>query len=172
MLHRSLSSIICKGVIIINDEREIHRTISLPKRPNAPPDRDHESAVLGVDAGVSEPIPNRACALRHYGWAVSPPCSKLASTRRTRKEIIYTSDSHIKRLPDSSGLRQVRDGVMPAPFALIQRLNQFLNQRTQLRGVTFICHRNTKFAPVVLHAVSHTHLRYWGAECSPNAAGV
>src|SRR5882724_9850427 len=73
-----------------------------------PPDRDHESAVLGVDAGVSEPIPNRACALRHYGWAVSPPCSKLASTRRTRKEIIYTSDSHIKRLPDSSGLRQVR----------------------------------------------------------------
>ncbi len=45
--------------------------------------------------------------------------------------------------------------MTPAPFSLIQCLNQFLNQQTQLRVVTFICHRNTKFAPMFLHAVSH-----------------
>src|ERR1700738_849467 len=55
------------------------------------------------------------------------------------------------------------NAATPASFALIQSLNQFLNQRTQLRGVTFICHRSTKFAPVPLHAVSHIHLRYSGA---------
>src|SRR6266567_5242049 len=58
------------------------------------------------------------------------------------------------------------NGVTPASFALIQRLNQFLNQRTQLRGVTFICHRNTKFAPIPWHAVSHTHLRHSGANAA------
>src|SRR5206468_8602289 len=47
------------------------------------------------------------------------------------------------------------NGRMPASFALIQSLNQFLNQQTQLRVVTFICHRRTKFAPIFLHAVSH-----------------
>src|SRR6266567_2232106 len=56
-----------------------------------------------------------------------------------------------------------RYGVTPVSFALIQRLNQFLNQRSQLRGVALICHRSTKFPPVLLHAVSHTHLRYSGA---------
>ena len=53
--------------------------------------------------------------------------------------------------------------MSPSSFALIQRLNQFLNQRTQLRVVTFIGHRNTKFAPIFLHAVSHIHLRCSGA---------
>src|SRR6266487_4518236 len=56
-----------------------------------------------------------------------------------------------------------RYGVSPASFASIQRLNQFLHQRTQRRGVALICHRSTKFPPVLLHAVSHTHLRYSGA---------
>ena len=58
------------------------------------------------------------------------------------------------------------NGATPASVALIQSLNQFLNQRTQLRGVTFICHRSTKFAPVPLHAVSHMHLRYSGANAA------
>src|SRR5260370_2697482 len=58
------------------------------------------------------------------------------------------------------------NGATPASVAFIQRLNQFLNQRTQLRGVTFICHRSTKFAPVPLRAVSHMHLRYSGANAA------
>jgi hypothetical protein len=53
--------------------------------------------------------------------------------------------------------------VSPSSFARIQRLDQFLNQRCQFGGVPFICHRNTKFAPIFLHAVSHIHLRYSGA---------
>ena len=44
-------------------------------------------------------------------------------------------------------------------LAPVQRLNQFSNQRSQLRRVSFTCHRNTKFAPVLLHMVSHIHLR-------------
>ena len=59
-----------------------------------------------------------------------------------------------------------RNGVTPASFALIQRLNQFLNRRTQLRVVTFICHRSTKFAPVPSHVVRHVHLRYSGANAA------
>ena len=55
------------------------------------------------------------------------------------------------------------NSVTPASFFLIQCLNQLLNQQPQLRGVTFIGDRNTKFAPVLLHAVSHIHLRYSGA---------
>jgi hypothetical protein len=42
----------------------------------------------------------------------------------------------------------------------------FDRERSQLRGITFICHRNTKFAPVLLHAVSHIHLRYSGANAT------
>jgi hypothetical protein len=30
-----------------------------------------------------------------------------------------------------------------------------MNRQTQLRAFTFICHRNTKVAPVLLHTVSH-----------------
>ena len=56
--------------------------------------------------------------------------------------------------------------MTPASFALIQRLNQFLNRRTQLRVVTFICHRSTKFAPVPSHVVRHIHLRYSGANAA------
>lgn len=65
----------------------------------------------------------------------------------------------------SSGVSVHRDcvrwgnGATPALFALIQSLNQFLNQRSQFGGITFICHRNTKLAPVFLHAVSLIHLR-------------
>src|ERR1700730_17928746 len=58
------------------------------------------------------------------------------------------------------------NAATPASFALIQSLNQFLNQRTQLRGITFICYCSTKFAPVPLRAVSHIHLRYSGANAA------
>ena len=54
-------------------------------------------------------------------------------------------------------------GGTPASFARIQRLNQFLNQRTELRGVTLVRDRNAEFAPILLHAVRHTHLQYSGA---------
>lgn len=50
--------------------------------------------------------------------------------------------------------------VSRASFALIQSLNQILNQRSQLYGVSFICDRKTNFTPVLLHAVSHIHPRY------------
>jgi len=49
--------------------------------------------------------------------------------------------------------------VTPTSFTLLQGHDQFLNQGTQLRRVAFICHRNTEFAPVPHHAVSHIHLR-------------
>ena len=49
--------------------------------------------------------------------------------------------------------------VTPSLLAAIQRLNQFLNQRTELRRVRLICHCKTKFSPVLLHDTSHSHLR-------------
>jgi hypothetical protein len=45
-------------------------------------------------------------------------------------------------------LRQTGEWCDASFVSLIQRLNQFLNQRTQLPVVTFIGHRNTKFAPI------------------------
>src|SRR3954462_2066332 len=51
-------------------------------------------------------------------------------------------------------------GESPASFAPIQCLNQFLNKQSQFSGVSLICHRNTKLAPVFLHTVSHSDLRY------------
>jgi hypothetical protein len=57
-------------------------------------------------------------------------------------------------------------GVTPASFALIQRLNQFLNQRTHLRGVALIRNSNTELTPIPLHAISHVDLRYSGANAA------
>ena len=51
-----------------------------------------------------------------------------------------------------------RNSSTPASFALIQRLNQLLNQQTQFLGVCFICHRKAKFTPILLCPVSHSHL--------------
>ena len=74
-----------------------------------------------------------------------------------------TSDPFSSRFPTGLGCIGRTNGVTTASFAPIQRFNQFLNQRSQFGGVAFICHRNTKFAPILLHAVNHVHLRYSGA---------
>jgi hypothetical protein len=77
--------------------------------------------------------------------------------------------SFIFRIRFSSGflIRRtcIRKGVTQASFSPVQSLNQFLNQRTQLRVVTFICHRSTKFAPIWLHTVSHDSPPTFGCEC-------
>ena|SRR5215471_12812236 len=53
-----------------------------------------------------------------------------------------------------SGFR-LSNRVTPASFALIERVDQFLNERTQFGRVAFICNRSTEFAPVPFHVVSH-----------------
>jgi hypothetical protein len=74
----------------------------------------------------------------------------------------------VRRKSHSNGMLIRRDyvrrgiGLSPASFTPIQCFNQFLNKRRQSGGVSFVCHRNTKFAPVFAHTVSHIHLRYSG----------
>jgi len=60
--------------------------------------------------------------------------------------------------------------MTPALFAHIQCLNQFLNQRSELRGITLVRHRQTKFALVLLHAVSHVNLRFRCECCGEDEA--
>jgi hypothetical protein len=51
---------------------------------------------------------------------------------------------------------RLSNGVTTASFALIERVDQFLNERTQYRRVAFTFIRSTDFAPVpFVHIVSH-----------------
>jgi hypothetical protein len=108
---------------------------------------------------------SRGHLAHHVGLRTSITVTFFPHQFRERDSGSVSHREHLSGMPIRRDCVRSGPRESPASFAPIQCLNQFLNKQSQFGGVSLICHRHTKLAPIFLHTVSHSDLRYFGGCC-------